>query len=382
MRYGVSMPPQASALPLPAPARDPRVGTLRALGLVGSFLGSLCGLMTSCSSPAESAGSPPQLGRSVPQGAWLPARAAEDIQLHRRGFGPIDPDRPRVLIVVAHPDDELVSSGAIYAHGARHGGAVDVLTITDGQGGFKYASFAEALHGVELTREEIGRRELPDIRREEQRRALELLGARMLARLGQPDHRYSQDRMEVLDEAAGVWDLSAVRAHLDRRLNEGAYDFVITLPPTRTTHGHHQAATVLALEAVARIPEARRPVAMCCQVEGHIGGGVGEAPDLIDGEPLVKLRAGVGPWSLDRNRPFGHRDRLTLKSMASVAVAQHLSQGTMLSYIGTGDIEEYWMFDVSPVGAAARAERWFTSLEDLGLPERSYDTSAGTNATQ
>ena len=310
----------------------------------------------------------------------------EEIRLDRGGFTALSPEAPKVLVVVAHPDDELVATGALYLTGARMGGACDVLTITDGQGGFKYASFAEALHGVPLTEEEVGRKELPAIRREEQRRSLELLGARMLVRLQQTDHRYTQDRMEVLAEEAGVWDLAAVRASLDRRLAEEGYDFVVTLAPTATTHGHHQAASLLALEAVARLPESERPVALCCQVKAADADDLGQPPTLVEaeaeGEDLTALRGTPAPFTIDRNAPFGHRDRLTLKAIASVAIAQHLSQGTMLGYIGAGDVEEYWLYDLSPPLAAARTADWFVQLQDPSFPEREYTSSAGTNASR
>lgn len=307
--------------------------------------------------------------------------AVESIDLDRGGYGSIDEGLPRVLIVVAHPDDELIAAGLTYLHGACAGGAVDVVTITDGQGGFKYASFAEALTGIELTREEVGRAALPAIRREEQMRGLTFLGARKLIRLGQPDHRYSQDRMEVLAPDAGVWDLAGVRRHLDALFESEGYELVITISPTATTHGHHQAAALLAVEAAARRPHGERPVLVCCQVEAEDSDGVGVPPDVLDDTLLARLRPGESPFVVDRTRGFGHRDRLTLKAVASVAVAQHVSQGTMLGYIGRGDLEEYWILDASPPDAAARAAAFFANLDLLPeLPARTYEASAGTNA--
>ncbi|MEM1448929.1 MAG: PIG-L family deacetylase [Planctomycetota bacterium] len=306
----------------------------------------------------------------------------EEILLSRGGFAPLDGSAPRVLVVVAHPDDELVATGALYVNGARLGGPCDVLTITDGQGGFKYATFAEARYGLELTREEVGRAQLPAIRRDEQRRSLEVLGARMLVRLKQTDHRYTRDRFEVLAEDAGVWDLDAVAASLDVRLADEGYDFVLTLAPTAETHGHHQAATLLALRAVERMAVADRPVVLCCEVEGADEPGVGQPPEVLGDEPLARLRDGAGPYVIDRTRPIGHRGRLSLKSIANVAIAQHLSQGTMLGFIGRGDLEEYWIFDVSPADAADRCEAWFARLQDPAFPEREYGESAGVGASR
>ncbi len=307
--------------------------------------------------------------------------AFEALDLPRGGYHPIDETLPQVLIVVAHPDDELIAAGLTYLHGACAGGVVDVLTITDGQGGFKYASLAEALTGIELTREEVGREALPRIRREEQMRGLTFLGARRLIRLGQPDHRYSQDRMEVLAPDAGVWDLAGVRRRIDDLLEAGRYEIVITISPTATTHGHHQAAALLAVEGAARRPHHQRPVILCCEVEPEDSEGVGLPPEVLEDTLLARLRPGAAPFVIDRTRGFGHRDRLTLKAVASVAVAQHVSQGTMLGYIGRGDLEEYWILDASPPDASSRAEAFFRALEELpALPVRRYDASAGTNA--
>lgn len=308
---------------------------------------------------------------------------AETVELPRAAYGPTNPDLPRVLVVVAHPDDELIASGLTYLHGACAGGVVDVVTITDGQGGFKYATFAEALTGIELTREEIGREALPAIRREEQVRGLSFLGARRLYRLGQQDHRYSQDRMEVLAADAGVWDLPRVRARLDELLESEGYDFIVTISPTATTHGHHQAAALLAVEAAARRPHQRRPVILCCQVETADSEGIGAPPAVLEDALLARLRPGAGAFVVDRTRGFGHRNRLTLKAVASVAVAQHVSQGTMLGFIGRGDLEEYWILDASPPDAAARCAAFFASLErQPDLPVRDYDATAGTNASR
>ena len=191
---------------------------------------------------------------------------------------------------------------------------------------------------------------------------------------------------EKAHPALATPDLAAVRASLDRRLAEERYDFVVTLAPTATTHGHHQAASLLALEAVARMPEADRAIALCCQVKAADAEDIGVPPVLVDagaeGQDLTALRATPAPFTVDRNQPFGHRDRLTLKAIASVAIAQHLSQGTMLGYIGAGDVEEYWLFDVSPPLAAARAADWFVQLQDPAFPEREYSSSAGTNASR
>ena len=308
---------------------------------------------------------------------------ARVMELDRGAYPQIDEERVKVLIVVAHPDDELVAAGLTYLHGASRGGIIDVVTITDGQGGFKYSSLAEAWTGVELTREEVGRRELPALRVREQARGLELLGARRLIWFDQPDHRYSQDRMEVLADDAGVWNLGRIASALDALIADEGYEFIVTLSPTATTHGHHQAAALLAIGAAARVPLGARPVVLACQVERAEDDGVGAPPAVLEDALLARLEPGVPPFTVDRARGWGHRGRVTLKAIASVAVAQHLSQGTMLGFIGRGDLEEYWIFAVSPPGAEERCRAFFGDLnEGPRFPERSYDETAGTNAAK
>ena len=172
-----------------------------------------------------------------------------------------------MLAVVAHPDDETAFAASLYAVSHQLDGVVDVIVITNGEGGFKYSTLAESLYGAELTREEVGRTRLPAIRKAEMTSACELLGVRRLRFLDQRDHRYSTDEHEVLAPDAGVWDLDLVRSRIGALLETGDYDFVFGLLPTPGTHGHHKAATILALEAVAALPEHARPVALGATVE-------------------------------------------------------------------------------------------------------------------
>ena len=58
------------------------------------------------------------------------------------------------------------------------GGAVDELIITNGEGGFRYSTLAEAYYKKPLTIEAVGRKELPTIRRREAIQAGRVLGIR------------------------------------------------------------------------------------------------------------------------------------------------------------------------------------------------------------
>ncbi|MEL6712450.1 MAG: hypothetical protein AAFP86_01670, partial [Planctomycetota bacterium] len=172
-------------------------------------------------------------------------------------------------------------------------------------------------------------------------------------------------------------DLSRVRRCLDGLQRANRYDLIVTLSPTDRTHGHHQAATLLAVEAAARVEDGNVPVVLCCEVHAADDEGIGAPPAVLEDALLARLADDVGPFVVDRTRPFGHADKMNLKSICAVAVAQHLSQGTMLNYIGRGDLEEYWVFRVSPDDAAERCADFFERLEaGPRFAERDYAPTA------
>jgi LmbE family N-acetylglucosaminyl deacetylase len=282
---------------------------------------------------------------------------------------------PRILVVVAHPDDEIAFAGTLYKTSTLLGGACDVLTITNGEGGFKYSTLAESIYGVELTEEQIGRAHLPEIRERELSAGCELLGVRDLYLLRQQDQRYTQDPEEVLI-AGGPWDLERVRAELQRRLASG-YDFVLTLAPTESTHGHHKAATLLALEAVEELPRARRPVVMC--VRSSTGDEPTPTITELPGYELTRIRD-TEALVFDRTQKFGFRERLDYRIVANWAIAEHKSQGTMQLAMNRGDREHYFVFDLGPQDAEERARELFQALEAPQFESKSYEASAGTNA--
>jgi N-acetylglucosamine malate deacetylase 2 len=82
----------------------------------------------------------------------------------------------RVLLVVAHPDDEYEMAGTVYRITKELAGVVDQVIISDGEGGFRNSSLAGQYYGADLTNESSGRGMLPHIRRDEARRAGRVLG--------------------------------------------------------------------------------------------------------------------------------------------------------------------------------------------------------------
>src|SRR5262245_49416530 len=89
---------------------------------------------------------------------------------------PVRPSAGRLLIVVAHPDDEYAFAASTWRLTHELGWSADQVIITDGESGFRYSSLAEAVYGKSLANEHDGRVNLPAIRREEARRAGKLIG--------------------------------------------------------------------------------------------------------------------------------------------------------------------------------------------------------------
>lgn len=62
----------------------------------------------------------------------------------------------KTLLVVAHPDDEYYCAATIYKMAVQLGGTVDELIITNGEGGCRYSTLAEAYYKKTLTVEAVG----------------------------------------------------------------------------------------------------------------------------------------------------------------------------------------------------------------------------------
>jgi LmbE family N-acetylglucosaminyl deacetylase len=278
---------------------------------------------------------------------------------------------PAVLAVTAHPDDEIAFAGTMYKVATHLEGACDLLVITNGEAGYKYATVAQAIYRVKLTDPEIGRAELPAIRRRELLEAAGILQLRDIYLLGETDNRYTTDPNEVLGPEHDIWNVARVRAALDWVLHRGGYDFVFVHRPTPSTHGHHQAATILALEAVARMPVEDRPVVLAA------GGGPFEGeeppPDELPGFPLTRLRDGVDPFRFDRTQKFGYQERLDYRVITRLAATSHRSQGSYLMYAGGGEQETFRIFALDAPDAVERTQRLFERLREPQFAAVKYD---------
>jgi N-acetylglucosamine malate deacetylase 2 len=275
---------------------------------------------------------------------------------------------PRVLIVIAHPDDESTFAATVYKITHDLGGKVDLALITNGEGGYKYSTLAEAYYGLELTEESVGREHLPTIRKQELIAAGKILGIRDYFFFDQIDHRYTQNVDSVLQY---VWDLNAIRYRLKEIITKGSYDYIFSLLPTPDTHGAHKGATILALEVVKEMGSGKRPMVL--------GGSVSSKGDTsrlsfkgLPSYPITSISGGAPVFRFDRTQKFGFRGALDYKIVVNWEIAEHKSQGTMQTGMNRGDYEDFWSFDINDPAMIPRATELFEKLKVNRYKTKTY----------
>jgi LmbE family N-acetylglucosaminyl deacetylase len=251
------------------------------------------------------------------------------------------PGPGKLLIVVAHPDDEYACAATTYRLVRELGWTADQVVVTDGESGYRYAALAEVFYGADLTSDPEGRAKLAAIRKQEAVRAGKILGIRHHYFLDQKDLGFETDSSSA---TTGNWDRPRVRALLDDLLASERYDAVFTLLPTADTHGHHRAATALAEEAVAAMPLEIRPLIL----------GV-EARSKSDGR--LKFRGSDPLLVFDRTASFGFRKALNYQIVVNWVIAEHKSQGLFQTEYNQNDSEQFWLSEASGPDAVQRAHR-------------------------
>jgi LmbE family N-acetylglucosaminyl deacetylase len=247
----------------------------------------------------------------------------------------------KTLLVVAHPDDEYYFAATVYRMAVQLGGTVDELVITNGEGGYRYSTLAEPYYGKALTNEATGRKELPAIRKQETLNAGKILGIRNHYFLDQKDEKFTTDVQEGLSH---LWDAGFVTNTIVDLIRGEHYQYVFTVLPRSTTHGHHQAATVLATRAIRMLPEAQRPVLLAADTDGSA-----YAPLPGIGETTVWQPAAV--FAFDRNTSFGFQNSLSYQIVVSWMISEHKSQGLLQTVHNKDPKEFFWVDGVDTPGA-------------------------------
>jgi N-acetylglucosamine malate deacetylase 2 len=276
----------------------------------------------------------------------------------------VAPVQPRVLIVVAHPDDESCFAATVYEITHNLGGTVDQLVITNGEGGYRFSLLAEAFYGVALTDEAVGHAALPEIRKRELLDAGRILGIANHFFLDEKDVRYTQDIDEVLGQH---WRPGVVLPEIERRIAAAPYDFIFTLFPTPGTHGGHKAATITALNAVQQMA-GRKPVVLGCQTARS---GAETQPSWKGFESAQHpFRALPQVFTTDRTVKFGYRDALDYQIIVSWMIAAHKSQGMFQAGLNRADREEFVILESGTPDALPRADVLFNTLAERAAHPR------------
>lgn len=274
---------------------------------------------------------------------------------------PIRKETPTILAVVAHPDDEYHFAVALYRIVRELGGVADQVVITDGAGGHRYSSFAEQLYGFSLT--EPGTT-LRDTRRAEAAVAGRVLGIRQHFFFDQPDTGFTLNQADAISD----WNHYSITEQLDQLLQVGDYDFVFILLPSEDTHGHHKAAALLTLEAVARLPAADRPVVLAAEADAATNSA--RAYRQLGGHPAT--RAANQTYVVSRKQPHTSDTALNYQIVANWVIAAHKSQGLFQMESGRHDVERFWRLETSAPNAAQRTDQLFRhlspSMEQESIP--------------
>lgn len=273
----------------------------------------------------------------------------------------------KILIVIAHPDDESGFCATIYKITHDLNGKVDLALITNGEGGYKYSTLAEAYYGKELTDPAIGRQYLPTIRKQELMNAGKILGVRDYFFLDQKDDKYGLNVKDPLDTA---WDVTLIKHRLTQIMTKTKYNYVFCLLPVPQTHAHHKAATILALDVANTLPPEQRPIVL----------GVTDANKTdtskisfseLDGYPETKINTTAPIFTFDRSVHFGFNKVLTYKIIAYWEIAEHKSQGTMFSGI-IPDYENFWYFLQNDPAGISETQHLFDRLKIIPYPVKTY----------
>ena len=249
----------------------------------------------------------------------------------------------KLLIVVAHPDDEYAFAATTYRLIRELGWTADQVVITDGVAGYRYSALAGAVYGKALSGERDAHTNLPAIRKEETIRAGRILGIEHHYFLDQKDLGFASDASKA---DASNWDRARVLGFLSGLLTREKYDAVFTLLPTAETHGHHRAATAAALEAVAGLPKAERPLVFGVEARSR-----GDAP--------LRFNETAPAVAFDRTEQFGYHDSLNYQIVVNWVIAEHKSQGLFQMDCGKHELEEFWVLGD---GDAARVQEFKNEL--------------------
>lgn len=261
--------------------------------------------------------------------------------------------QPKILLVTAHPDDDAIFSVTVWKTTRLLDGVVDLALMTNGEGGYKYSTIGNYVYGLDLDKEEVGRDYLPGIRKKELMAGGDVVGIRNYFFFDQQDFYYTQDVEETLEK----WDTPPIVERLSSIMEKEQYDFVFVMLPFEGNHGHHKAATLLAIRAILALPEDNRPIALPSFVR-RSGEEFGRNYSVMPGYPETKVKDGV-IFEFDRSQKFGFNDRLDYNMITNWVIAEHKSQGTMQLLMHNRNVEQYWFAEINSDDDLVKTQKFF-----------------------
>jgi LmbE family N-acetylglucosaminyl deacetylase len=267
------------------------------------------------------------------------------------------PDSPKVLLVVAHPDDEYFFAATVYRIAKELHGTVDQVVITNGEAGYRYSSLAEQFYKASLTNESVGRTRLPEIRKRETLAAGKVLGIRRHHFLNERDAKFTLDPADALR----LWNTEAATRWIAGLMERERYDFVFGILPTADTHGHHQAATIIALDAVRSLSREVRPIVL-----GADPAVANQPPRVyvaLPGHPETAPCPDAPVFRFSRAARFGFNQSLTYQIVVNWMIAEHKSQGLFQTECNKLDEERFWLLGGGSEEALAKTRELFRAIQ-------------------
>jgi LmbE family N-acetylglucosaminyl deacetylase len=270
---------------------------------------------------------------------------------------------PKVLVVNAHPDDETSFPIILYKITHELKGTVDLALITDGSGGFNGSELGSVYYGLNLTDSLVGRSELPRIRKKELKEAGDIMGIRQYYFFDQLDDYYHFNPIPYI--TGKVWDVPFIEKKLDLIFAANQYDYVITMLPYAEQHAHHKAAIIMALRAIQRIKEPKRPIILAGSTYKM------EEPaafTMLEGFPETAIKKNAPNFILDVSSRFGNGKQVSYQVVAQWVVDAYKSQGDMQqNHAYIGDKETFRLFDINDDSAITKVTALFEQLQNHGF---------------
>lgn len=257
-----------------------------------------------------------------------------------------------VLVVIAHPDDETLFAGFIYALAHKLNVIVDLVCITNGEGGFRYSAPSEHIYNLQLSKEDIARQHLPRIRKEELLASGKILGIRKFFFYDQLDLKYNRDVDIVFSEQ---WNKEIIIQQLEYTIKTGnntyGYDIMLIMLPSVESHGHHTASGLIALETIERLQEKKDENIKIPIVIGGSEFTVNQIP-IYPSNQLAEISSNL-PNQFRFNRSWKLSSTSNIPDYQMIVLwtcCEHKSQGSLIAEtltVYSRENEQYFYFSIN-----------------------------------